>query len=76
MTTLGHIQRGGTPTAYDRILASRVGLGAVEGLVNGKKNVMAGIVNNQLVYTPFIDTITKQKPIHEDLLKMVHILST
>lgn len=75
VTTLGHIQRGGTPTAYDRILASRLGLGAVEGLLNGHKNEMAGIVNNELVYTPFIDTIKKQKPIHDDLLRMVHILS-
>ncbi|MFT6204804.1 MAG: 6-phosphofructokinase 1 [Spirosomataceae bacterium] len=76
VTTLGHIQRGGSPTAYDRILASRLGLGAVEGLLNGHKNEMAGIVNNELVYTPFIDTIKKQKPIHDDLLRMVHILST
>jgi 6-phosphofructokinase 1 len=75
VTTLGHIQRGGSPTAYDRILASRLGLGAVEGLLNGHKNEMAGIVNNELVYTPFIDTIKKQKPIHDDLLRMVHILS-
>lgn len=75
VTTLGHIQRGGSPTAYDRILASRMGLGAVEGLMKGHKNVMAGIVNNELLYTPFIDTIKKQKPIHDDLLRMVHILS-
>lgn len=57
VTTLGHIQRGGSPTQYDRILASRMGLAAVEGLMKGYKNVMAGIVNNDLVYTPFIDTI-------------------
>ena len=76
VTTLGHIQRGGGPTAYDRILASRLGLGAIEGLINGEKNVMAGIVNNELVYTPFIETIQRAKPIHEDLLRMVHILST
>jgi 6-phosphofructokinase 1 len=75
VTTLGHIQRGGSPTAYDRILASRMGLAAVEGLMKGHKNVMAGIVNNDLLYTPFIDTIKKQKPIHDDLLRMVHILS-
>jgi 6-phosphofructokinase 1 len=75
VTTLGHIQRGGSPTAYDRILASRMGLNAVEGLIKGEKNVMAGIINNEVVFTPFIDTIKKQKPIHEDLLRMVHILS-
>lgn len=75
VTTLGHIQRGGAPTAYDRILASRLGLGALEGLLRGEKNVMAGVVNNRLVYTPFHDTITKKKPVADDLLRMVHILS-
>ena len=75
VTTLGHIQRGGVPTAYDRILASRLGLGAIEGLMNGEKNVMAGVVNNELVYTPFKDTIRLPKPINEDLLRMVKILS-
>ncbi|WP_020605653.1 6-phosphofructokinase [Spirosoma spitsbergense] len=75
VTTLGHIQRGGVPTAYDRILASRLGLGAMEGLMNGEQNVMAGIVNNELVYTPFRDTIRLPKPISEDLLRMVKILS-
>jgi 6-phosphofructokinase 1 len=75
VTTLGHTQRGGQPSAYDRILASRLGLGAVEGLIAGQKNVMAGIVNNDLVYTPFEDTIRLPKPINEDLLRMVKILS-
>ncbi|MBC7571552.1 MAG: 6-phosphofructokinase [Spirosoma sp.] len=75
VTTLGHIQRGGVPTAYDRILASRLGLGAVEGLMNGQANVMAGIINNELVYTPLKDTIRLPKPISEDLLRMVKILS-
>ncbi|GAA4408815.1 6-phosphofructokinase [Nibrella viscosa] len=75
VTTLGHIQRGGIPTAYDRILASRLGLGALEGLLHGQKNVMAGVVNNELVYTPFRDTIRLPKPINEDLLRMVKILS-
>ncbi len=75
VTTLGHIQRGGIPTAYDRILASRLGLGALEGLMSGEKNVMAGVVNNELVYTPFKDTIRLPKPINEDLLRMVKILS-
>ena len=76
VTTLGHIQRGGIPTAYDRILASRLGLGAVEGLMNGEKNMMVGIINNELVYTPFRDTIRLPKPISEDMLRMVKILST
>jgi 6-phosphofructokinase 1 len=74
VTNLGHIQRGGSPTAYDRILASRLGLGALEGLLKGEKNVMAGIVNDDLVYTPFHDTITKKKLINKDLLRMASIL--
>ncbi len=76
VTTLGHIQRGGIPTAYDRILASRLGLGAVEGLMNNLQNVMVGIVNNEIIYTPFKDTIRLPKPINEDMLRMVKILST
>jgi 6-phosphofructokinase 1 len=75
VTTLGHTQRGGSPSAADRILASRLGLGALEGLLAGQKNVMAGIINNNLVYTPFEDTIRLPKPINEDLLRMVKILS-
>lgn len=75
ITNLGHIQRGGSPTAYDRILASRLGLAALEGLLKGEKNVMAGIINDQVVYTDFKDAISKSKPLNEDLLRMVKILS-
>lgn len=75
VTTLGHIQRGGRPSAADRILASRLGLGAVEGLINGQKNVAAGIVNDQLVYTDFKEAISKEKPLNPDLIRMVNILS-
>lgn len=75
VTNLGHIQRGGSPSAFDRILASRLGLGALEGLLEGHKNEMAGIVNDQLVYTAFHDTITKKKEINPDLLRLSGILS-
>ncbi len=75
VTTLGHIQRGGSPTASDRILASRLGLGAVEGLLTGGKNIMAGVVNNELVFTPFHETITLKKPIYHDLMRMARILA-
>lgn len=75
VTNLGHVQRGGAPTAFDRILASRLGAAAVQGLLDGRKNVMAGLINNELVFTPFKDTITKSKPIHQDLIKLVDILS-
>ena len=75
VTIIGHVQRGGSPTAADRLLASEIGIACVEGLINGKKNVMAGMINAKLVYTPFIDTITKKKLINPRFTRMVEILS-
>ena len=75
VTTLGHIQRGGNPTARDRVLASRCGMAAVEGLIEGKTNCMAGVMNMQVVYTPFADCIGKPKPLISDHLKLIDILS-
>ncbi len=75
VTTLGHIQRGGAPTAADRVLASRLGIGAVEGLLAGKSNVMVGVINRSLTYVPLEDTITKKKPINKELIRMIEILS-
>jgi 6-phosphofructokinase 1 len=75
VSILGHIQRGGTPSAQDRILASQLGLAALEGLMNGQKNVMAGVVNNEITYTPFEDCIGKTKALNENLIRMVKILS-
>ncbi len=75
VTNLGHVQRGGTPTAADRVLASRLGLGALEGLLSGKTNVMAGVVNNKLIYTDFDEAINKSKPINPELLRLNTILS-
>lgn len=75
VTTLGHIQRGGNPTARDRVLASRCGMGAVDGLMNGESNCMAGVVNGDVTYTSFEDCISKTKPIKGDHLKLIEILS-
>lgn len=75
VSILGHIQRGGSPTCADRILASRLGHGAVEALLQGKTQVMIGLENNQLKYTPFEACIKTHAPIPEDLLKMVSVLS-
>lgn len=75
VTTLGHIQRGGNPTGKDRMLASRCGMAAVEGLLNGKANCMAGIIHDEVVYTSFEDCITKNKPLNKDTLKLIEILS-
>jgi 6-phosphofructokinase 1 len=75
VSTLGHIQRGGSPTAFDRILASRLGLAAVEGLLNGQTNAMVGIVDKKVQFTNFKVAISKAKPLDEDLIKLVQILS-
>lgn len=75
VSTLGHMQRGGSPTSFDRILASRLGMAAVEGLVNGETNVMAGIIDKKVHYTSFKLAISKAKPINEDLMRLVQVLS-
>lgn len=75
VTILGHIQRGGSPTSTDRTLASRLGLGAVEGLIDGHNNKMVGIVNDNIVYTTLHDAITKNKPLNPDLIRAMKILS-
>ena len=75
VATLGHIQRGGAPSAKDRILASRMGLSAIEGLLNGRKNVMAGVMKDELVYTPFEHAVTIKKTLSPDLLRMVQIFN-
>ena len=75
VTIIGHLQRGGSPTAMDRVLASRLGFDAVEGLLAGKKNVMVGVVNNKTKYTSFKDAISKHKPMDKNLLRMAEILA-
>ncbi len=72
---LGHIQRGGTPSASDRILASRMGVAAIDALLEGQRNVMIGIDDDEIVYVPFSKAIKKNKPIDEELVKGLHILS-
>lgn len=75
VTILGHIQRGGSPSASDRILASRMGEAAINALLEGQRNVMVGIQNDELVYIPFSKAIKMQKPINRDLLNTLKILS-
>ncbi len=72
---LGHIQRGGSPSCADRVLASRLGYGAVVGLMQGKTNVMAGLQSNRLTYTPIEEAIKKHNEIDQDLLKISEILA-
>jgi len=75
VTILGHIQRGGSPTAVDRILASRMGEAAIEALMEGQRNVMIGIKNGQMVYVPFSKAVKHDKGIDRTLLDLVKILS-
>ncbi|MEQ9404816.1 MAG: 6-phosphofructokinase [Cyclobacteriaceae bacterium] len=76
VSMLGHLQRGGSPTSFDRTLAARLGLAAVEGLVNGKTNVMAGIIDNKVVYTSLKLAISKSKPIDRELMRLVEVMNT
>lgn len=72
---LGHIQRGGSPSCMERVNASRMGYGAVEGLLQGKKGVMTGIVNREIVYTPFEKAVKHIQQPNPDVLKMMEILA-
>ncbi len=75
VSILGHLQRGGAPSARDRILASRVGVGAIEAIVQGQRNVMVGVRNNEVVYVPFVDAVSKRKPMDKQLIKVLDELS-
>ena len=75
VSILGHFQRGGTPSAYDRILASRLGVGAITALREGQRNVMIGIKNDEVVYVPFCNAIKSDKPVKKELINVLGILS-
>ena len=75
VTILGHLQRGGKPTAYDRILASRLGYAAIEALQEGQRNVMIGIKNDEIVYVPISRAIKTDKPINKELISVLNVLS-
>jgi 6-phosphofructokinase 1 len=75
VTILGHIQRGGSPTAYDRILASRMGVAAIDALLDEQRSIMIGIVNNEIVHVPFTKAIKDDKPVNENLVGVLQILS-
>ncbi len=75
VTILGHLQRGGKPSAVDRILASRLGVAAIEALNEGQRNVMIGISNDRIVYVPFSKAIKIDKPIDKELINVLNVLS-
>ncbi len=75
VSILGHLQRGGSPTARDRILASRTGVGAIEAIMQGQRNVMIGVRNNEVVYVPFSEAIRSDKPLDKKLFTVLNELS-
>jgi 6-phosphofructokinase 1 len=75
ITVLGHLQRGGSPSCSDRVLASRLGIEAVEALINGVTNSMVGVVNDSLVHTPFEDAIANKIHTLKDEVRIARILS-
>ncbi len=75
VSILGHLQRGGRPTAHDRILASRTGVGAIEAIMQGQRNVMVGVRNNEIVYVPLVEAIRSDKPFDKKLIKVLDELS-
>jgi 6-phosphofructokinase 1 len=75
VSILGHLQRGGTPSARDRILAATTGVGAIEAIKQGQRNVMVGIRNNEVVYVPFSECIRTDKRFDKRLIKVLDELS-
>jgi len=75
VSVLGHMQRGGSPTSADRVLASRLGVAAVEGLIEGRKNEMAGLVDNKIVFTPLKVVTANPKTIDKSLIRIAQVLS-
>ena len=75
VTILGHLQRGGSPSAHDRILASRLGAASIDALMEGQRNVMIGVEHDQVVYVPFTKAIKNDKPINRELVQVLRELS-
>jgi 6-phosphofructokinase 1 len=74
VTTLGHVQRGGAPTAYDRVLGSRLGAGAVAALARGETGVVCGMVRGSVQTTPLAEVVGKVKPISPELFELARVL--
>ena len=75
VSILVHLQRGGSPSARDRILATRLGSGVIDAIIDGQRNVMIGFRNDQVVYIPFTDAIRSDKPMNKNLIKVLDTLS-
>jgi 6-phosphofructokinase 1 len=74
-TVLGHIQRGGSPTYADRVLASRLGYAAVNALLENNTQVMVGVINGELAYTPFKNVVKENAKMSEDMIEMIRVLA-
>jgi len=74
-TVLGHIQRGGAPSCADRVLSSRLGYAAIEALLKGTSQGMVGIINDEIVFTPFAQAVKENSKINDDMLQMIKVLS-
>ena len=75
MTVLGHVQRGGSPSAFDRILGAKLGVWAVEALLSGDTRRMVGIRNGEKHFLPFSEASREQEPLDLELLRINNILS-
>lgn len=75
VTILGHLQRGGSPSASDRILASRLGVAAIQALLEGQRSVMVGVQNGEIVYVPLVKAIKQKKDIKDDKWEALQVLS-
>lgn len=75
VSVLGHMQRGGAPSAFDRVLASRMGVKAVEALLEGKTNLMVGIIDNEIVLTPILEAIKGHTKIDRELIRVSDIMT-
>ena len=75
VSVLGHIQRGGSPTCFDRVLASRMGVKAIDSLLKNKAQVMTGIKNNKMCLTPLIEAVKGKSKIDSELLRISDIMS-
>jgi 6-phosphofructokinase 1 len=75
-TILGHIQRGGSPSYFDRVQASRMGYAAVNALIEGKTQVMVGLENQEIIYTPFAEAIKQHAPLNMQMMEMAKILAS
>jgi len=76
VSVLGHMQRGGSPSAFDRVLASQLGVAAVDALLDDQKSIMVGIMNKEIVHVPFNKTIKNNKGLNPQLLNLVRVLTS